>query len=262
MGQYNSSLTRVQPIFKALQERDDTGASWLPQLWQLAAATRKEAAAVPAHIGTMTTGRTFERALPPSTAFLRWAVENPQRLNKLPPPNYGATGTAAIEKREQLFRDDPPARARARAEALEQIAKRGGQGSGQQWWAFEGFTHVDACFETEECLLIVEGKRTETVSPSTRWFAQRNQLWRNVEVAQELANGRAFGVILGVENEEDGTLALREAAVSRDGSYPHLPPTARQALDGHLLGFVVWRQIVSALNLPSSVLIETYEKPN
>ncbi len=79
----------------------------------------------------------------------------------------------------------------------------------------EGFTHVDACFETEECLLLVEGKRTETVSPSTRWFESRNQLWRNVEVAGELAAARQFGVLVAVENEADGRKALAEAAASR-----------------------------------------------
>ena len=48
----------------------------------------------------------------------------------------------------------------------------GANGSRRQWSAFEGFTHVDARFETSECLLLVEGKRTEAVSASTRWFGQ------------------------------------------------------------------------------------------
>lgn len=78
-------------------------------------------------------------------------------------------------------------------EALRAIELQGGKGSARQWWAFEGFTHVDACFETEECLLVVEGKRTELVSPSSRWFSSRNQLWRNVEVAGELANAAIRG---------------------------------------------------------------------
>ena len=71
-------------------------------------------------------------------------------------------------------------------EALQEIDAKQGKGSAQAWWAFEGFTHVDASFETDACLLLIEGKRTETVSSSTRWFKSRNQLWRNVEVAGEL----------------------------------------------------------------------------
>ena len=58
MGQYNSSLTRVQPVFEALRARDPTGAPWLPQLWQLAAETRDgETAPPPARFGTLLPGK-------------------------------------------------------------------------------------------------------------------------------------------------------------------------------------------------------------
>ena len=144
-------------------------------------------------------------------------------------------------------------------EALAELERAGAKGSGQKWWAFEGFTRADACFETDECILLTEGKRTETVSPSTRWFASRNQLWRNVEVARDLAAGRAYGVILGVETPDSGTLALAQAAASRDNSFPHLGAMERDELDRHLLGFVVWSEVVTRFALPPSVLRDTCE---
>lgn len=258
MGEYNSSLTRVQPVFDALQRLPVS--EWLLDLWEMASARRPNALPPPAAVGAVRPGPCYERALPPSPAFLRWMMQNPQRLNVLPGPDYGAqAGGAASEKRAQLFGPDPRLRETVQAEALKEIDESGGAGSGQKWWAFEGFTHVDACFETEQCLLLFEGKRKEAVSPSTRWLKSRNQLWRNVEVAGQQANGRLFGIIVAVESEADGRRALADAAESRDGSYPHLTQDQREALDRHLLGFVVWEEIVSRFSLPREVLLETLE---
>jgi hypothetical protein len=259
MGKYNSSLTRVQPICDALRKPDASSSDWLRQLWTLAVMTKPGAIPPPSALGSILDTKIYERAVPPSTAFLRWALENPDRLNPLPGPEYGATGHVAQERRAALFGPDASTRDQVRAGALEALEKTGGSGSAQAWWAFEGFTHVDACFETSTCLVFIEGKRTETVSASTRWFSQRNQLWRNVEVAHEMARGREFGVILGVETARAGEAALNQASISRDSSYPHLSDAQRAELDRHLLGFVVWPQIVTSFGLSRSVLIDTHE---
>ena len=193
MGQYNSSKTRVEPTFNELLSRQP---AWLPDLWRLAVSTRSGGPEPPLTDAPLLNSKIYERALPPSMAFLRWMVQNIDKLTPPPAPHFGATpGGVASAKRAHLFGSHPDLREAARSEALKEIEAKGGKGSARQWWAFEGFTHVDACFETEQCLLLVEGKRTEAVSPSTRWFRSRNQLWRNVEVAGELANGRPFGML-------------------------------------------------------------------
>lgn len=259
MGRFNSALTRVQPIFDALRQQDPGGA-WLMELWRMARTNREgDTVQPPPTSGSLLPGKGYERVVPPSTAFLRWAVEHPDRLTQLPAPDYGASGDVAKSKRAALFGDDEPLRDAVIAEALNAIGSAGGKGSAQQWWAFEGFTHVDACMETGECLLLIEGRRTETVVPSTRWFGQRNQLWRNVEVAEDLAGGRHFGVILGVESSESGLIALRDADATRDNSYPHLSDAHRTDLDRHLIGFVVWPEVVTAFGLPPSVMLDSYE---
>jgi hypothetical protein len=63
----------------------------------------------------------------------------------------------------------------------------------------ERFTSVDCLLETKSLLLLIEGKRTEAVSDSTDWFPGRNQVIWNLEVAQALAAGRNFAVLICAE---------------------------------------------------------------
>src|SRR5204863_9653434 len=120
---------------------------------------------------------------------------------------------------------------------------------GHEWWAFEGFSHVDCCLITDKMVLLVEGKRTEHVSDAISWRS-RNQLWRNVEVAHQFAHGKEFGVLVAVEEEQHGRDALAEADRNLAASYPHLSAWERAALSKHLLGFVTWPQIVEHFGLP------------
>lgn len=119
------------------------------------------------------------------------------------PPPGDTFGTLedglARKQRQELFSGDPDVREAAQKVAISELDRAGARGNGRKWWAFEGFTHTDCYLETDALLLIIEGKRTEVVSPSTRWYAERSQVWRNVEAAKELANGRAFGVIVAVD---------------------------------------------------------------
>jgi hypothetical protein len=106
-----------------------------------------------------------------------------------------------------------------------------------KWWAFEGFTEVDCYLETDRFLLFVEGKRTEPLSESTVWYKGRNQLIRNLEVAEELAGTKDYGVML---ISEDPMPEPTHAEV--DTSLPHLSPEHRDELMKHFLGCRTWRQ--------------------
>ena len=110
-------------------------------------------------------------------------------------------------------------------------------------------------------MLFIEGKRTESVSPSTLWFQQRSQLWRNVEAAKEFAGDKQFAVILAVECEADGTTALAVGATSLDGSYPHLDSEQRAELSRHLIGFVTWPGIVARFGLRPECLLDRVPSP-
>jgi hypothetical protein len=259
VGIHNSSLTRVRPVFNALFRKDKTGASWLWKLWvlgsQVGRAPAEPGALVEAEVTDLRDDgppRAFERTAPPPREFLEWLLWNPLRMAKWDEKTWGASSADAIEMRRRLFALDEA----AREEGTAALARRGPEGSLHQWWAFEGFTHFDCCLSTPSSLLIIEGKRTETVSPATRWFPKRNQLWRNVECARQLAGEREYGVLLAVEDEAHGHQAMKDAAATRDESLPHLSPDGRDELARHLRGFVTWKIIVRELKVPENVLVE------
>jgi hypothetical protein len=264
MGEKNSSLTRVQPIFDALLDAAPDGQGWLQRLCAMAAETRPIAAA-PTNVGSFAEtpprgrrmGKVFERIVPPPAAFLRWLLEHPERMEIRNPVTFGATSEVAIQWRRKLFSGNPSEREAAQEEGLRKLAIGGANGSARKWWSFEGFSHVDCCLITEQLVLFVEGKRTESVSPSTRWFTQRSQLWRNVEAARQLAAGKQFAVILAVEEVVEGETALSLAEQTVADSYPHCEEAERSDLAKHLLGFVTWRQLVAEFALPDECLPDT-----
>lgn len=178
------------------------------------------------------------------------ALTGPARNSK---KNFGASAEEAVTWRRRLFDGTPAERAQAQAEGRAKLNHMGAAGTRDQWWAFEGFTALDCCLITDRAVVVIEGKRTEPVSPKVLWYPRRNQLWRNVEAAQTLAVDRAFGVIVGVEHEDDGVREVATAMASLDDSCPHLQPDERASLARHLLGFVTWMGTLGrAFGLPEA----------
>ena len=111
-----------------------------------------------------------------------------------------------------------------------------------RWWAFEGFTQVDCCLETDNLLLFIEGKRKESLSSATMWFKQRSQLIRNLEVCLEAANGKYCGVLLIVEDGDD---PFSEALLRK--SLPHLVRDEEVGrVESVYMGCTTWREVCAA----------------
>jgi hypothetical protein len=127
-GPYNSSLTRVQPFFEQLVERDPTGETWLPRLLAIA---------------------------PRAHEVLGDAVDQPGRL---------LTPLLGHQRRARLD-DEPPGREEAEAQARQLVEEN--DPSVRGWWRFEGVSSTDCLIATERLIITVEGKRTEPLSPST-----------------------------------------------------------------------------------------------
>ncbi|MEJ7893341.1 MAG: hypothetical protein WKF94_11945 [Solirubrobacteraceae bacterium] len=256
MGKYDSSLTRVQPIFGTLLERDPTGASWISKILSSAPAGKNIGAAASREPGTFTehVQSRFEFPAPPSRRFLEWLIRHPERMTW--PRKKGQEVTfrrSTQDRREELFgRHGEGESEAARAAALQALALAGAAGSAGRWWAFEGFTKVDFCIQTETAIIFVEGKRTEALTKSTDWFPKRNQLVRNLEVVGELAGGRVAGVILGVEEP----LAELDDITVTD-STPHLGQGERQALRKLYLGQVRWRDLCATCDIDFETLPDT-----
>ena len=254
MGSMNSSLTRVQPFFNALLERD----AWLGDFLRCTPRGHLLGLDVVADPGEILSA-VFEFPAPPSDAFLRWLIQNPDRMTW--PKKAGAEigfGPETKSLRERLFgRHGAEQQRLAQQEALDALDELGAGASARQAWAFEGVTKVDFAVQTERLIVFVEGKRTEKISASTHWFPSRSQLVRNLEVVGELAGGRACGVLLVVEEpvpELDGK--------TLGASLPHLSPAEREIVHGRYLGQVRWRDLCGWLKVPYDDLPHTVPPGN
>ena len=79
MGRYDSSKTRVAPVFDRLLDRDPTGISWLKRLMRLG--SRRNVADVPSSVGELVPGHPRwwgrqERRLAPPLELLEWLIQN------------------------------------------------------------------------------------------------------------------------------------------------------------------------------------------
>jgi hypothetical protein len=258
VGQFDSSLTRVQPVFDQLWEGDPSGATWLPALLRATAHADRVPGPLLADPGTLTAKPEFEHRIAPPDAFLAWLLRHPHQLT-WPSGRDGRLryGDAAQRFRERLIDGvGTPDGKKAQAEGLSKLQARGGVGSSHAAWAFEGFTHVDAYLETDELVLLVEGKRTEALSPSTHWYPDRSQLARNLEAAGAAAGADRHGyVLLALENpipDPDGDM-LRT-------SLPHLSAAEQDEVLGRFLGQATWKSICKATGIDYASLPDRVEE--
>ena len=253
----NSSITRVRPVFRRLLERDPTGSSWLSRVLQLsksstlAGTTRSEPGIILPALskrrryhdpvqGNIELECCFEFSVAPGRRFLRWLLENPDRMTWPASAGRHKSYSAATQAhREALVgRRGGFAQKQVQTSALRSLYRNGPEKSARRWWAFEGFTEVDCCLQTNKLVLLIEGKRTEGLSQSTAWYPGRNQLYRNLEAARDLAAGREFGVFIVGEKEIPET-----ALGSPETGLPHLNSAERAELMSHYFGTLNWPQV-------------------
>lgn len=259
----NSSITRVRPLFQQLITSDPSGAAWVPSILGVVSdnPVAKRMLSNPGRLrpsicakrsyadrlqGDIELEECFEFSVRPGAAFLRWLLKSPDHLEW---PVSGGTlarfSKSTNEKREGLIQSSDPARRQAlQTEGMRELAQSVGK-SEKKWWAFEGATEVDCFLETDTFVLVIEGKRTESLSESTAWYRGRNQLHRNLEAARDLAAGREFGVLVISEDPLDA-----KALGDPEKGLPHLPSAERAELMTHYLGCVTWRQVCSATGIP------------
>jgi hypothetical protein len=262
---YDSSLTRVAPFFQTLVNKKSTPGFWLPKLL-LSATRNREYAKLLAHKvrkadssfrgrGGVPASVTLEKELPPPRAFLGWLIKHPERLNwEEYEKNRSGFGEKTRKKRDQLPSGGLSGKKVIR-EAMEELVRSGSAGSRRKWWAFEGFTSVDCFIETDDLVLLIEGKRTEKVSAATSWYPNRNQVIRNLEVAREVAGpDRDYAVLLVME-EEPSKAIVNSRTLTK--SLPHMTPEEREQLEGHYLGETTWGTLCDNLAVPFESLPNT-----
>ena len=254
MGIYNSSTTRVQPVFDRLVDSDPTGRSWLMRLLQLG--SRAGEIALPQDVGELESGHPrwwgqHERRLRPPARLLEWLVQNVSEDAVIRSKDTGPKR----EKRLLLAQHDPLTISDALS-GIRQARER------RAWYLLEGESCPDAFIQTANTLLVIEGKRTESSCTSkTTWMACRSQLIRHMDAAFEMHDGRRVLGLLIVEGPDssDGLTPspfwLREAndQISREtltASLPHRTPEERHALASGMLGATTWQRVCQEFEIP------------
>lgn len=278
MGLKNSSITRVRPVFQQLMQKDPTGGTWLADLLDLAPRKPKSPSEVIITPGLLLKEISqtrpysdrilqgygvvqpiplescFEKSLPPPSEFLRWLILN---LGELIYPDDKRLEDLTGDRKALFCNVSPEVRQTSTDAALEALNSQGAKGSFRQWWAFEGFTEVDCYLETNKLILLIEGKRTESLSAATLWYRKRNQIIRNLEVAAEIAEQerKEFAVLLIAEDVIDFDLADKLMK-----GLPHMDDGARQKLGEHFLGCITWQSVCDRTGLDFQMLPNTSEE--
>jgi hypothetical protein len=260
MGKWNSTGTRVAPIFDELLARESP--AWLKTLVALVSpghAIFKDSELLDWRWGDDEIGLTAPRSL------LQELALHPTQLMVRPADGrYGTDSPATRAKRMALFSGDESARSEAsRLLGRLRVPSRG-------WCVFEGETRPDVFIETEEVVIVGEGKRKErTITTSTTWMPVRHQMLRHLDGALELAKGRQLVGLFIVEGRDQEPSAVPQEWVSGCArtvdpdvvakSLPHRTPEERATIVKAYAGVTTWQAIVAEFDLPPELLADPGE---
>lgn len=261
MGEYNSSCTRVVPVFDALMDRDLTGRSWLPTLLKLGSRSPERIEGVVAGSLIANHRRWWgdeERKLNPPMSLLRWLVQN---LNK--PASERLWGSGKTKRyRELLVAKDPETIILA-INLLEEMFKSSPKETRPRaWYVLEGRSQPDAFLETENLVVVIEGKRTERhATTTTTWMPKRSQILRHMDAAWEIREGKPVLGLMIIEGSdharglEPSPYWLGEANSQivdemLKSSLPHRTAKERIAIADGFLGVVTWQRVCQEFHLP------------
>lgn len=251
-GKYDSSKTRVKPVFDILWNR---GRDWLPRLLTLPTGGCANAEIKPSDL-TLIHGRwePDEKCLNPPVSLLSWLIRNVSSL---------APRALEDEFRQRLAIGDPG----TIEEALRLLRT---EGASRGWFIFEGPTCPDVYLVACDALVVIEGKRTErSTTNNTNWLNGRHQIWRHIDAAWEVRGKRDVYGFFIVESDAASTDSSvpepwRKAAqacldhATLQTSFPHRSAEEIEAISRCYLGITTWRRVCEQFGidwrmLPSEV---------
>lgn len=254
MGKFDSSKTRVEPVFGKLIKTDKTGRSWLPKLLTLPIGGN--APHLPADCDYTIHGKCCfgkdEKNLAPPVALLSWLIRHPQDLSR----RKAESEPGISNERSQLL-DGSNVRL---IEALSLLAKNPRR---KNWHIFEGETRPDVYIETEDVLVVIEGKRTETrPTTDTTWMPVRHQMLRHIDCAWEIrgkkqvigffiVEGKAGGEQIPAKWQKFATDTIGVEAIA--SSLPHRGPDEQHEIASCFAGVTTWRKVCRELGVDESI---------
>ncbi len=245
---YDSSLTRVAPVFDNLLQRDRSGTSWIPQLLRL---PRHGAAQVGEHVRVGNVLRhgwgRDEESLAPPLALLQWLVRNISD-----PREDGAWGDGATLVKRKALRAGEEDVVNQALRQLESEPQR------QAWYVLEGASRPDVYLESDQVLIVIEGKRTEPgPTTHTTWMPVRHQMLRHIDAVWERRGGRPVYGFFIVEG--DGAGEVPEAWINHakltvspdvlEKSLPHRTNPERADTAKAFLGVTTWQAVCGAFGI-------------
>jgi hypothetical protein len=247
-GQFDSSKTRVAPVFDQLRQRPDR---WVQHLLALAehgeqtTFARLDLTVLHGYWGDS------ELGLDPPVSLLSWLIRNPT-------PALHAQSLSA--ERTLLAQGDST----TVREALSLLRTAGGRPG---WHILEGPTYPDVLLETPDALVVIEGKRTER-DPTTRttFMEGRHQIWRHLDAAWEIrGRRRVFGLFIveGTSGAGDVPISWIQAAddarseAALSASFPHRSLDERASIAQCLVGVTTWQRVCTEFGIAFSGLPNT-----
>ena len=260
MGNFNSSITRVQPILKALYEIDPSGESWIKSLLEITTRNASPtSAAKEISFGHLLKPPQFEFPVDPSKAYLKWLIAHPEKLSSPPATAWRTWDEKTQKMRSRFLLGDKEVQtiAISNIEKCRSLPKT-------TWWRLEGVNYVDCALLTDSTAIFVEGKRTE-IGPSREvlWYQQRNQIYRILDCAAAYARKERlqhyFVVAIVDKALMDRDLVRRKefnAVMSPDvicNSLPHLNNDELKKITRHYTGVTTWEDIIERFDLGSKI---------
>lgn len=249
MGEKDSTVTRVEPVFSEIYSNRHKWPDWPLRLIRLARCRASNF--IEPQIGAIQEpcfGET-EAQIPPPPALLRWLVEHIQ------PPASGliSTDSETLRRREELINRRPD----RILEALDLLSA----GKRPAWCVFEGPTCPDVCIKTEKSIIVIEGKRTENgPTRKTKWMKMRDQLLRHIDGVwdwEERGNKTVVGLYIVEGHETSGDVEekwLKHAreTISKEtlsGSLPHRTDREREAIAACFAGVTTWQNVCAEFGI-------------
>lgn len=254
MGKFNSSKTRVEPVFDWLVQADPTGSRWLQGLMAPGSHSLEVDAST---LGLRLIDRHGRRwgsdecSLPAPLALLEHLVKSITEKQVI------ASGDTGEVRRLRMALAHKRVDETAAALAELHAGKRG-----RQWFVLEGQSRPDALLETSDVVLLVEGKRTEkSCTSKTKWMGKRSQLLRHMDAALEAYPKKRVLGLLVVEGDGGAEAttpsaywksecANQTSAEMLDASLPHRTLEDQARLAAGVVGVVTWQGICAANGIP------------
>lgn len=232
MGEKDSSLTRVQPVFDYINKNSDNLNKFL-SLFSKKVIIKND-------ILEYKYGYD-EKAIPPVNSLLVWCINNIDKLNNNEFEKLQNSCSETDRKRYLLFKNN----AETKKEALEKLKEKCIPQKG--WYIFEGYTKPDIYIETENIILIGEGKRTEPeLTNYTKWMPHRDQLIRHIDSVIDRPK-KVYSFLIVEDKEMYDVNQYYKDAVYKD-SLPHRNSEDIQKIKDTYIGCTTWKEINEIFN--------------